>query len=133
MTESSTKPACGNCNAWRHTKGEVGECLALPPVPLFMGMQEVPVVGTRIMQPGGRPQMRPHPIVHAAFPNMKAFGWCRSWQPRDYEEMWPFGEPKQTELTVGTDRCPCRRITPEHLCRACRVNSGEVSITEKSA
>lgn len=37
------------------------------------------------------------------------------------------------ELTVGTERCPCRRITPWQLCRACRVNSGEVSITEKSA
>jgi hypothetical protein len=75
------KPCCRNCNAWRLIKGNIGECLAQPPVPLFMGMQRVPVVGARIMQPGSKPQMQQQPIVHAAFPNMKDFGWCRAWEP----------------------------------------------------
>lgn len=77
-----TDQSCSNCNAWRKVQTDVGECLANPPVPLFMGMQEVPTINSSILKAAGRPPTQHQPIIHAAFPNIKSFGWCRKWEPR---------------------------------------------------
>ena len=74
------KQCCGNCSAWHKNGEDTGDCRAVPPTPILIGMQQVPVPGKAIMMPGNGQNMTTLPIVHSFFPSMKAFGWCRCWQ-----------------------------------------------------
>lgn len=99
------KPCCGNCNAWKRTRENSGECLANPPVPMVVGMQEVPVSGNNIMMPGRGQQVTVVPNIHSFFPGMKAHGWCRGWQPNQEwlaEQMrLNMEEPMKTQGAIG--------------------------------
>lgn len=75
-----TKPqneSCATCTAYLATHGrKQGICVALPPTPVFYGMQNSPIQG----QP-------PHPIVIGHFPEVGAAIWCREYRAAPGVEM----------------------------------------------
>ena len=125
---------CSNCNAWLLIPGQkdVGECRAKPPVPLFMGMQEIPIARPAIVS-GQQPRIMNKPIVHAAFPNMKNFGWCREWQPQGYEEgTWPLSGPVvelDTDLRPVADLHEVQRELLVQRAKAAGCTEREIVIT----
>lgn len=65
---------CGNCNAaipdGQNTNSVY--CRANPPTVIMM---------EKIILPNPKPQT----LFHSQFPSMKEAGWCRQWQPKEYD------------------------------------------------
>jgi hypothetical protein len=61
------KQRCGNCSAFFYTSANEGECHALPPSIVYLGLGS---------SPSGGPSKA---IVNSYFPPVDTHFWCRLW------------------------------------------------------
>lgn len=83
--------ACKTCAAFsRMAPGSVnGMCRARSPVPVLLGMQQLPPVSGLVRGMNGHQAAQP--IVQAFFPPVHEDCWCMEWSE---------AEPERAELTI---------------------------------
>jgi hypothetical protein len=74
-------PSCKSCACFfrNHAGARTGQCRARSPVPIMIGVSQMPSLPSIIGAKNGAGN--PQPVINGFFPPVDETVWCMDWQP----------------------------------------------------